>query len=187
MIRIAAAVTAIAACLPAFAQTSYSVEPRHTHVTWAVSHFGTSTFRGKLNKTSGKVVIDPAGGKGSIDIVIDTTGQVSGDDRLDKHLVAADFFNVEKFTTARFASNRIRYNGEAPALIEGELTIIGVTRPVTLTVTHFHCRQHPMLKRDFCGADAVATIKRSEWGMKYGIPALGDEVKLDIAIEALKD
>jgi polyisoprenoid-binding protein YceI len=187
MTRIAAAVFALSICASAFAQTSYTVEPRHTHVTWAVSHFGTSTFRGKLTKSSGKVILDPASGRGSIEVVFDTTGQVSGDDRLDKQLVSQDFFNVEKFTTARFVSSRIRYNGDAPALIEGELTIIGVTRPVTLTVTHFHCRQHPIMKRDFCGADAVTTIRRSDWGMRYGVPAVGDEVKLDIAIEALKD
>jgi polyisoprenoid-binding protein YceI len=187
MIRTAAAVVAFALCAPAAAQTTYTIDPRHTHVTWAVSHFGTSTFRGKLNKSSGKVILDPASGKGSIEVVFDTTGHVSGDDRLDKQLVSQDFFNVEKYTTARFVSNRIRYNGQAPALIEGELTIIGVTRPVTLTVTHFHCRQHPIHKKDFCGADAVTAIRRSDWGMKYGIPAVGDDVKLDIAIEAVKD
>lgn len=172
--------------LPAAAQ-SYTVEPRHTHVTWAVSHFGTSTFRGKLTKTSGKVVLDAAAKTGSVEIVVSPAGVMSGDEKLDKHLQAGDFFNVEKFATATFKSTKVVFDGAAPKSIEGELTLLGVTKPVTLAVTRFHCRMHPMLKKDFCGADATATIKRSDWGMKYAVPAVSDDVKLDIAIEALKD
>jgi len=172
--------------LPVAAQ-SYTVEPRHSHVSWAVSHFGTSTFRGKLNKTSGKVVLDAAAKTGSVEITVDARGMISGDEKLDKHLSAADFFDVEKFATATFKSTSVTFEGNAPKTIEGALTLRGVTRPVTLTVTHFHCRVHPMMKKDYCGADATATIKRTDWGMKYAVPAVSDEVKLDIAIEALKD
>ncbi len=170
----------------AFAQ-SYTVEPRHTHITWAVSHFGTSTFRGKLNKTSGKVVLDAAAKTGSVEITVDPTGSVSGDDRLDKHLQAEDFFNPAKFASAVFKSTKVEFNGQAPSKIEGNLTLLGVTKPVTLTVTAFNCKMHPAMKKDFCGADATATIKRTDWGMKYGVPNVGDEVRLDIAIEAIKD
>ena len=170
----------------AFAQ-SYTVEPRHTHITWAVSHLGTSTFRGKLNKTSGKVVLDAAAKSGSVEIVVDPTGSLSGDDRLDKHLQGEDFFNPAKFATATFKSNKVEFNGAAPSKIVGELTLLGVTRPVTLTVTSFTCKMHPAFKKDFCGADATATLKRTDWGMKYGLANIGEEVKLDIAIEAIKD
>ena len=178
---------ALAASATGAAAQSYTVEPRHTSVIWATSHLGFSTFRGKLNKTSGKVVLDVPGRSGSVDIVVDPTGQLSGDDRLDKHLVAEDFFNIAKYTTATFKSTKVEFSGDAPSRIEGNLTLLGVTRPVTLTVTHFKCQLHPALKKDFCGADATATIKRSEWGMKYGVPNIGDDVKLDIAIEAIKD
>lgn len=178
---------ALAAAATGAAAQSYTVEPRHSHITWATSHLGVSTFRGKLNKTSGKVVLDAAAKTGSVEITIDTTGMLTGDDRLDKHLAAEDFFNVAKFATATFKSTKVEFNGQAPSKIEGNLTMIGVTKPVTLTVVSFNCRNHPMLKKDFCGADAVATIKRTDWGMKYGVPGVGDEVKLDIAIEALKD
>lgn len=166
---------------------SYTVEPRHTHISWAVSHFGTSTFRGKLNKTSGKVVLDAAAKTGSVEIAVDPTGSLSGDDRLDKHLQGEDFFNPLKFATAAFKSTMVEFNGQAPSRIEGNLTLLGITRPVTLTVTSFNCKMHPVLKKDFCGADATATIKRSDWGMKYLVPNIGDEVRLDIAIEAIKD
>jgi polyisoprenoid-binding protein YceI len=178
---------ALAAAATGAAAQSYTVEPRHTHITWATSHFGTSTFRGKLNKTSGKVVLDAAAKTGSVEISVDTSGQLSGDDRLDKHLAGEDFFNIGKFATATFKSTKVEFNGAAPSRIEGELTMLGITRPLTLTVTAFHCRMHPGFKKDFCGADATATIKRTDWGMKYGVPNVGDEVKLDIAIEALKD
>lgn len=178
---------ALAAAATAAAAQSYTVEPRHTHISWATSHFGTSTFRGKLNKTSGKVVLDVPGRSGSVEIVVDPTGQLSGDDRLDKHLAAEDFFNIAKYATATFKSTRVEFSGDAPSRIEGNLTLLGVTRPVTLTVTHFKCQMHPGFKKDYCGADATATIKRSDWGMKYLVPNIGDDVKLDIAIEALKD
>ncbi len=170
----------------AFAQ-SYTVDPRHTHVTWSVNHFGASTFRGKLNKTSGKVVLDSAGKTGSVEIVVDPTGSLSGDERLDKHLQTEDFFNPAKFATATFKSTRVEFSGNAPSKIDGNLTLLGVTRPLTLTVISFNCKLHPMLKKDFCGADATATIKRSDWGMKFLVPNIGDDVKLDIAIEAIKD
>jgi polyisoprenoid-binding protein YceI len=166
---------------------SYTVEPRHTSVTWSVSHFGTSTFRGKLNKSSGKVVLDTVAKTGSVDIVFDPAGMVTGDDRLDKHLPSPDFFNIAQFATATFKSGRVEFNGQAPARIDGDLTMLGVTKPVTLTVTSFNCRMHPAFKKDYCGADATATIRRSDWGMKYGVPGVGDEVRLDIAIEAIKD
>lgn len=166
---------------------SYTVEPRHTSVTWSVSHFGTSTYRGKLNKAVGKVVLDPAAKTGSVEIVFDPAGLVSGDPQLDKHLVSPDFFNVAQFVTATFRSGRVEFNGQAPARIDGELTMLGVTKPVTLTVTSFNCKMHPAFKKDYCGADATATIRRSDWGMKYGVPNVGDEVRLDIQIEAIKD
>ena len=181
----------VAIALPAFAggafAQSYTIEPRHTSVVWSVNHLGTSTFRGKLNKTSGKVVLDSAGKGGSVDITVDPTGNLSGDERLDKHLQGEDFFNPGKFATATFKSTKIEYNGAAPSKIEGNLTLLGVTQPVTLTVTAFNCKLHPAFKKDFCGADATATIKRTDWGMKYGVPGVGDEVRLDIAIEAIKD
>jgi polyisoprenoid-binding protein YceI len=184
--QVAAATVLIAAATAASAQ-SYTVEPRHTSVTWSVNHLGTSTYRGKLNKTSGKVVLDSAARTGSVDITIDALGLFSGDPQLDKHMSGEDFFNVAKFTTATFKSTKVEFNGAAPSKIEGNLTLLGITKPVTLTVTAFNCKMHPAFKKDFCGADATATIKRTDWGMKYAVPNVSDDVKLDVQIEALKD
>ena len=184
--RIVFGVVLASAAAGAFAE-SYTVEPRHTSVVWAVNHLGTSTYRGKFNKTSGKVVLDTAAHTGSVDITIDATGLLTGDPQLDKHLAAEDFFNVPKFATVTFKSTKVDFNGATPSKIEGNLTLLGVSKPVTLTVTSFNCKMHPAFKKDYCGADATATIKRTDWGIKYGVPNVGDEVKLDIQIEAIKD
>ena len=166
---------------------SYTVEPRHTSVVWSVNHLGTSTFRGKLNKASGKVVLDSAGKGGSVEITVDPTGSLSGDDRLDKHLQGEDFFNPGKFATATFKSTKIEYNGPAPSKIEGNLTLLGVTRPVTLKVERWACRDNPMSKKPMCGGNVTATLKRTDFGMKYGVPAIGDEIRLWFSVEAYKD
>ena len=172
------------AAQPAVAQT-YTVDPRHTHVTWAVSRLGALTFRGKLVRNSGKVVLDATAGKGEVEILFDIRGQVTGNE-LDANLMIASLFNVAKFPTASFKSNQFAFKGQSLASIEGELTLLGVTKPVTLTVTQFRCGEHPMTRQNFCGADATATIKRSDWGMTSWMSIAGDEVKLDIAIEAYR-
>ncbi len=173
-----------AAALPAAAQT-YNVDPRHTHITWAVSRLGALTFRGKLVRNSGKVVLDADAGKGEVEILIDPYGQVTGPD-LDAGMLGPSFFNVAQFPTASFKSNKVEFNGQSPTRIEGELTLLGVTRPVTLAITQFRCGVNAFTRQNFCGADAVATIKRSDWGMTSWMSVAGDEVKLDIAIEAYK-
>ena len=130
-------------------------------------------------------MLDAGAGKGEVEILLDIRGQVTGND-LDANLMIESLFNAAKFPTASFKSNKFAFKGQSPTSIEGELTLLGVTRPVTLTVTQFSCGEHPMTRQSFCGADAAATIKRSEWGMSSWMSIAGDEVKLDIAIEAYR-
>ena len=187
MLRQSLALFAMAsAAIPAIAQT-YTVDPRHTHITWAVTRVGALTFRGKLVRNSGKVVLDAGAGKGEVEILIDARGQATGLDTLDAVMQDESFFYAAKFPTASFKSSRIAFNGQAPARIEGDLTLLGVTKPVTLTVTRFLCGVNSFTGKNFCGADATATITRSDWGMKSWMTIAGDEVKLDIGIEAYKD
>jgi polyisoprenoid-binding protein YceI len=152
-----------------------------------VSHFGMSTQRGTFNKVTGKVVIDRAAKKGTADITIDMKGVVTGEPKLTEHLLAADFFEADKFPTATFKSSNFTFSGDKLTAIAGDLTLKGVTKPVTLTVTAFNCGTHPMNKKAMCGADASTTIKRSDFGVKYAIPAVSDDVKLSIPVEAFKD
>ena len=165
----------------------YTIDPRHTFVTWAVSHFGISTFRGKLHKVTGKIVLDRAARSGSVDVTIDAAAQWSGDDKLDLHLAGNDFFAVAKFPAITFKSNRLEFSGDTLSRVHGDMTMLGVTRPVTLNASLFRCIDHPVRKVPMCGADFTTSIMRSEFGMKYAVPVVGDEVKLDIQVEAYKD
>ena len=183
--KIALSVAALLVSVPAFAQT-YEVDTRHSHASWSMPHLGISTYRGKFTRTAGKVTLDRAAKSGVVEITIDSTSQMSGDERLDKHLASEDFFNVAKFPAITFKSSKVTFAGDNPARVEGDLTMLGITKPVALQVNGFKCIQHPIRKQEVCGADATATIKRSEWGIKYGLPGLIDDVKLDLQVEAYK-
>lgn len=171
---------------PALAE-DFTIDPRHTFPSFEVNHMGLSTQRGRFNSTSGKITLDRAAKKGTVTLDIDATTVNTGLAELEKHLKAEDFFNVEKFPKISFKSSKVVFEGENPGSVEGEITLLGVTKPLTLTVSSFNCRIHPMTKKYVCGADASATIKRSEFGMTYAIPAVSDEVRLFIQVEAIRD
>jgi polyisoprenoid-binding protein YceI len=173
--------------LPAAAADSYTIDPGHTYPSFEVNHLGFSTMRGTFDATSGTVTLDPAAGTGSIEITIDTASIDTGHAKRDEHLKTDEFFNVAQFPSMTFKSNKLKFNGDKLAGADGELTLLGVTRPVSLAVTSFHCGPHPMNKKQVCGANASATIKRSEFGMKTYVPAVGDEVKISIEVEAFRN
>jgi polyisoprenoid-binding protein YceI len=182
---LAAAALAVASA-PAFAADTYVIDPTHTYPMFEVSHLGFSTTRGGFNKTGGTIVLDMAKKTGSVDIVIDATSLATPVPKLDDHLKNEDFFNVAKYPAITFKSNQLAFEGDALKSVTGDLTMHGVTRPVTLEVTHFVCKEHPMTKKPHCGADAHTTIKRSEWGITTYSPAVGEDVKLKIQVEATK-
>ena len=178
----AAAITAFAA------PESFTVDPNHTFPSLEVMHFNTSFYRGKFTRTTGKVTLDKAAKTGTVDIAIDPASIDMGNQKLDDHLKSDSFFDVAKFPTATYKAGSVKFNGDAPAEVPGELTLHGVTKPVTLTFNHFNCYTNAMLKREVCGGDLSATIKRSEFGIKYGAPfPVADDVKLQIEVEAFKD
>jgi len=171
----------------AFAAETYTADPTHTYPSFEISHLGFSTTRGAFHKVAGKVVLDPAARSGRIDITIDASSINTGLGKRDDHLRGPDFFNAEQFPNITFTSSKLKFNGDKLVAADGELTMLGVTRPVTLTVDSFVCGTHPLNKKAVCGANAVTTVKRSEWGMKTYLPAVGDDVKIAIQIEAFKD
>jgi polyisoprenoid-binding protein YceI len=190
MQKLNAAVVALAGglvSLPALAADSYTIDPGHTHPSYEISHFGWSIQRGRFDKVSGKITLDRAGKTGTADVIIDVSSLSTGVAKLDDHLKSEDFFNAAKYPTLTFRASKIVFNGDAPGSVPGEFTMLGVTKPATLTVERFSCGMHPMLKKEVCGAEATVTIKRSEFGMTKYVPALGDDVKLEINVEALKD
>jgi polyisoprenoid-binding protein YceI len=178
------------------APESYTIDPYHTFPYFQVSHFGVSNMTGRFDKTSGKFTLDAAAQTGSVDLAVETASLTTGDNERgsrprtrDEHLRTADFFNVQEFPRMTFKGKAVKFNGDAPAQIEGELTLIGVAKPLTLTVDNWKCMPDPRTKgqRFFCGGNASGMIKRSDFGMKFGIPAVSDEVKLSIMLEAFKD
>jgi polyisoprenoid-binding protein YceI len=171
------------------ADETYVIEPVHSQPIFEVQHMGGfSMQRGSFGKVSGKVVLDRAAHKGSVDVTIDTSSIHTISDKLDTHVKGEDFFNVAKYPTMTFKSSNLTFDGDKLVAMDGELTMIGVAKPVSLKLTSFLCGEHPFNKKPMCGAEATATIKRSEWGMKYGIPkAVGDDVKITLPIEAYRE
>ncbi len=172
---------------PVFAADSYTIDPGHTFPRWQVSHFGFSTHHGQFNKTSGKLVLDAKTEIGSVEISVDTASVATGDPELEKHLRSPDFFDVEKFPSMTFKSKSMKFENGRPVSADGDFTMRGITKPVTFHIAQVKCSMHPIAKKDACGAEVSGTLKRSAYGMKYGLPGLGDDIKLTIQVEAIKD
>ena len=168
------------------APETYGVEPNHTYANFSYNHMGLSTQISKFSKTSGTVVYDKAAKTGSVDITIDMKSVDTGSNLFNGHIQGADFLDTTAFPTASFKSTKVVFEGDKPASIEGNLTIKGVTKPVTLKVTHFTNMAHPMAKKDAIGANASTLIKRSEFNAGKYAPAVGDDVTITISIEAIK-
>ena len=182
-----AAVLVATVAVPAIAADSYTIDPQHSFPSFEVNHLGFATIRGSFYSMSGKVVLDPAGKAGSIDATIDMSSVTTGYAKRDEHLKTDDFFDVAKYPTMTYKSNKLKYSGGKLTGVDGELTLHGVTKPVSLTVTHFYCGANPVMKKPTCGADATARIKRSDFGVSAFVPGISDEVKIAIGVEAFKD
>jgi polyisoprenoid-binding protein YceI len=171
------------------ADETYVIEPVHSQPIFEVQHMGGfSMQRGSFTKVAGKVVLDRSAHKGSVDVTIDTSSIRTFSDKLDTHVKGEDFFNVAKYPTMTFKSSNLTFDGDKLVAMDGELTMLGIAKPVSLKVTNFVCGEHPFNKKPMCGAEGTASIKRSEWGMKYGIPkAIGDDVKITLPIEAYRE
>ena len=184
--RIVVTAFALAVCAPALGQETYMVDPLHTTATFAVSHLGLSLQRGSFGKTTGRVMLDRAGKKGSIDVVIDAASVTSGSAPRETMLKGEDYFNVAQFPTITFKSTNLKFEDDRVVGADGELTIRGVTKPVTLSVADFKCAIHPATKKPACGAEVIASVKRSEFGMTKNQASTGDDVKIAVAIEAIQ-
>ena len=183
-----AVLLSIALAAPTLAAAdSYTVDARHTFPVFEINHLGFSTQRGRFNKTSGKIVLDMAAKRGSIDITIDTASIDMGLEDWDKHMRNADFFDVEAHPSMTFKSDRVVFEGDKPVAAHGTLTLLGVGQPVKLDIANFRCGVHPFNKRPLCGADVGTQIKRSAFGMTRNLPAVGDVVRILIPVEAFRD
>ena len=178
----------------AAAPENYSLDPNHTYTHWEVEHLGVSLWRGRFDRNAGKFSIDRAAKTGSVELTVQTASVSSGDNErgkrprtLDEHLRTADFFNVAEFPQMTFKSTAVKFSGDNPAEIDGQLTMIGVTKPLHIKIERWVCKDHPVRKVPMCGGNASAVLKRSDWGMKFGIPAVSDEVRLFFEFEGYRD
>lgn len=176
------------------APENYTLDPTHTYPHFEVDHLGVSTMRGMFTRSAGKFTIDRAAKAGSVELTVETASIATGDSEKgnrprarDEHLRSADFFNVAEFPRMTYKSTGVKFAGDNPAEIAGNLTLLGATKPLTLKIERWTCREHPVYKKQMCGGNASASLKRSDFGMKYGLGGIGDDLKLYFEFEAFKD
>lgn len=172
--------------LPGAYAATYEIDPVHTYPSFEISHLGFSTMRGRFNETKGTVDVDLEKQTGSVSIVINAASVDTAMAKRDDHLRSPDFLNVAEFPEITYKSTKVTFNGKDKATVEGSLTIMGTTKPVKLDVTSINCGVHPMNKKEVCGFDAKASFKRSDFGITYGLPAIGDDMTLLIGAEGVK-
>ena len=165
----------------------YAIDPTHTFATFEIGHFGASVNRGRFDKKEGKISFDKAAKTGSVDISFDVASVNTGTPKFDAHLQSADILNAEKFPKARFVSTQFQFNGDKVSAVQGNLTLLGKTQPVTLKANQFACYESPMLKREVCGGDFEATIDRTAFGVNYGVDwGFPKNVRLVVQVEGVK-
>ncbi|MBV8497399.1 MAG: polyisoprenoid-binding protein [Gammaproteobacteria bacterium] len=166
---------------------TYQIDPAHTFPSFEADHFGgMSVWRGKFDHTSGSIVLDREKGTGTVEVTVDTTSIDFGMPKLNEHTKSAEMFDVEKYPTATYKGKLGGFRNGAPTEAVGELTLHGVTRPLTLTLDSFKCMTYPD-KKEHCGADAKATLNRADYGISYGDKyGFSMDVKLAIQVEAVR-
>lgn len=168
------------------APETYVIDTNHTKPVFSYSHFGYSTQMSRFDTTKGTITLDRAAKTGAVDVTIDAKSVNTGSALFNEHIQGADFFDTALYPTITFKSSQVKFNGDKLAAVDGDLTIKGITKPVTLTISSMLCMPHPLAKKEACGANAATTIKRSEFNMAKYTPYVSDEVTLIIPVEALK-
>jgi polyisoprenoid-binding protein YceI len=185
---IALSVGAGFAPLASAAPATFTIDSDHTYPSFEADHFGVSVWRGKMNKSSGTVVLDRAARTGSVTVVTDLSSIDFGHDKLNGWATSPEFFDIAKYPQATYNGTLTAFSNGAPTKVVGTLTLHGVTKPVVLTINSFNCKPHPMLKREWCGADALATFKRDDFGLDAGKTyGFNMDVTLRIQVEAVID
>lgn len=179
----------LSVAIPTFAATqNYAIDPDHTYPSFEADHMGISIWRGKFNKSSGSVQLDKTTGRGTVNISIDMSSVDFGNDKLNAWAMGKEFFDVAKYAHASYQGKLANPVKGIPTAVIGNLTLRGITRPVDLKINSFKCVQHPMLKRDYCGADALVTFKRDEFGLDAGKSyGFNMDVTLRIQVEAIAE
>jgi polyisoprenoid-binding protein YceI len=168
------------------AADSYTIDPNHTYPSLEFSHMGLSVWRGKFNKSSGSVRLDRAARTGSAEIAIEIASIDFGHEKMNEFALTPDWLDAARFPTMTY-KGMLRFNGDTPATVDGQLTLRGVTRPVKLKINSFKCIMHPYYKKEVCGADAEGDLDRAEFGMTQYTEDNAGKIHLHIQVEAIKD
>ena len=191
---LAALVLAVVPLAANAASEGFTIDPLHSSVLFAIDHLGLSTIHGRFDKFAGKFSIDRAAKKGEVELTIDTASVDTNDNdkgsrqrSRDEHLRSADFFNAAEFPKMTYKSTNVVFSGDNPATVEGNLTLLGVTKPVSIKLERFKCNPATATAKERCGGDGTGKVKRSEFGMNRGIPGISDEMVLTVSFEGNKD
>lgn len=170
------------------APAHYAVDPDHTHPSFEVDHFGgLSVWRGTFKKTTGTVTLDAEAKTGSVAIEVDAGSIELAQDKLNAHVSGPEMLDAAKFPTAVYSGTLGTFENGAPTVVTGTLTLHGVTKPVNLKIDSFKCIKNPMSKKDVCGADAIGTFNRADFGVDYGKSfGFNMDVHMRIQVEAIK-
>jgi len=171
---------------PAAAADQYVIETHHTYPSLEMTHMGISVWRGKFNRSSGKVTLDRKARSGTVDIQVDAASVDFGHDEMNKHAVADEWLNVRQYPVMNYQGT-LRFEGDTPRTVEGQLTLRGVTRPVTLRINSFKCIDHPFYKKEVCGADAEGQLDRADFGMTQYTEGGAGKILLRIQVEAIRE
>ena len=187
-IALPATVLALLAGTAIAAPVTYQIDPGHTYPSFEADHMGgLSVWRGKFDTTSGTVVLDKDKGAGTVEVTVDAASIDFGHAKLNEHAKSPDMFDVSKFPTATYKGTLAGFKNGAPTEVKGELTLHGITKPVTLKIDKFLCKPNPMTKKEVCGADASGTFNRGDFGIKYGDNfGFNLDTKIAIQIEAVR-
>jgi polyisoprenoid-binding protein YceI len=182
-------VTSLLAAAPALAEpVNYSFDPAHSKVWWEVRHFGTSTHRGRFDAApQGSISIDREAGRGQVSLSVETGSVSSGVAALDTMLKSGSFLASASHPSAYFVASQFKFDAGKVAELRGEFTLRGVSRPLSLRASHFACRMDEMLKREVCGGDFEGELLRSDYGSTFGLPFVGDKVRLLVSVEGIRD
>ena len=173
------------------APVTYEIDPNHTHPAFEADHFGISVWRGLFRKTSGRVVLDAASGTGTVEIAVDVASVEFGNEKLNAvaaNATAPPIFEAAKYPMAYYRGSLGGFVNGVPTVVTGDLTLHGVTKPLVLAINTFKCiPEHPLLKREVCGADLSGMFNRADFGITVGKQyGFNMDVALRIQVEAIK-
>jgi len=168
------------------AAANYKLDPEHTFPSLEFSHMGLSIWRGKFNRTTGTAILDRATRTGTVSVRVETASIDFGLDSMNEYALRPEWLNVAKFPTMSYTGSLV-FAGDKPVAVDGQLTLLGVTRPLKLTIHSFSCIQHPFYKKEFCGADAEGELDRADFGMTQYTEGGAGKVRLRIQVEAEKE